>query len=213
MIDPMQQAPGMMMEPELAQAPGLGAIEPEMQATAELGVGAEAEAEAAEFGGPMPAPQDPVSLALDLVLDTPGPEAIRRVYQLAISAARAKARIKESAHRLDARTFHDLLSASPEARYADALVSARRRLDTLAQERRRLNLEMVKAREAGREPGATNLEIQIAACSLAMEQVAGGVLLFLALPSMPSIPQATPQPTPAPSPTSTPMAAIPGEQL
>lgn len=148
-------------------------------------------------------PQDPVSLALDAVLDLPGQEAIRRVYQLATSAARAKARVSASLDRLDARTYHDLLSKTPEARFAPELIAARRRLDELAQERRNLNLELAAGSAA--KPRRRMLEVQIAACTMAMEQVAAGVLIFLALPSdaflsQPTVPEPESEPEPEPEP-------------
>lgn len=146
---------------------------------------------------PPGAPVDPALAAIDTILDIPGPEAIRRVYQLATSAARAKVKLDAMADRLDARQYHAHLSANPEAKVADVLIAARRRLDTLAQERRRLNLETLKAQEAGR-PFAV-YELQSAAATSAMEQVAGGVLLFLALPvtALQGLTQPTPEPVAA----------------
>lgn len=127
-------------------------------------------------------PADPALAALDALMDLPGPDAIRRVYQLAASAAKTKVRITASANQLDARTYHDLLSRTPEARYAAELIAARRRLDTLAQERRRLNLELTQGAGKLSQQRYQLLEIQVAACTAGMEQVAGGVLLFLTLP-------------------------------
>lgn len=147
-----------------------------------------------------PPPQDPVSLALDAILDLPGQEAIRRVYQLATSAARAKARVAASLDRLDARAYHDLLSRTPEVRFAQELIAARRRLDELAQERRNLNLELAAGDGKATEPRRRMLEVQVASCTMAMEQVAAGVLIFLALPSDAFLSQPTaPEPEPEPS--------------
>lgn len=147
---------------------------------------------------PEPGPMDPTSIAIIYVMSMDGQESVRRVYQLATSAARAKAKIDAAADRLDAKGYHDMLSQLPEARYAKELVAGRRRLDTLAQERRRLNLEMVKSMERNaRSAIVAGYELQIAGLNLAMEQVAGGMLLFLALPDTP---QAPPPPPPPPMP-------------
>lgn len=201
MVEPMQGAVG--LEPEMGWAG------PEMEMDPEMGSGAVPgpvpESPALEPGQPEPQlplpPPDPVSLALDAVLDLPGQEAIRRVYQLATSAARTKARVSASLDRLDARAYHDLLSKTPEARFVPELIAARRRLDELAQERRNLNLEL--AAGAASEPRRRMLEVQVAACTMAMEQVAAGVLIFLALPSdaflsQPTVPEPEPEPEPDP---------------
>lgn len=140
-------------------------------------------------GMPMPAPTpEPVSPLMAL-LNLPGADAVRRVYQLALSAARAKAQIRAHLDQMDARSYHAALSASPEARYADDLTLARRELDVLAQERRRLTLEAVKAREAGRP--ASIYELQAEAATRGMEAVALGVLLFLAMPEGPTVSSST----------------------
>lgn len=138
------------------------------------------------------APVHPVIAAAMEIIRMPGPDAVRLVYQLATSAARAKARIKALGDQLDARGYHDALSANPEARYARELIAARRELDVLAAERRRLNLEAVKAREAGRP--ASIYEMQSVAATSAMEASALGVLLFLSLPTLPTLPTS---PTPS----------------
>lgn len=124
---------------------------------------------------PEPEPLDPVSAAIDGVLLLEPKEAIRRVYQLAVSAARAKAQVDAAGDALDARTYHDLTGRNPEVRFARELGFARRRLDTLAGERRRLGLL------AGKGSGVA--DAQYAATEVAMDQVARGVLLFLALPN------------------------------
>jgi hypothetical protein len=129
---------------------------------------------------PPPAPVDPMTEALDSVLDIPGPDAVRLVYRLATAAARAKVQVRAHLDRMDARAYHAALSAAPEARYADDLTLARRELDVLAQERRRLGLEAVRAREMGRP--ASIYELQAEAATRGMESVALGMLLFLALP-------------------------------
>lgn len=134
---------------------------------------------------PPQAPVDPISAAMVAILSMPGPEAIRRVYQLATSAATAKAKLRDAAAAMDALTYHAALSASPEAKYATELIDVRRELDTLAQERRRLNLEAGKARASGKASSAASAsiyELQSTAVTAAMEQVAGGMLMFLALP-------------------------------
>lgn len=128
-----------------------------------------------------PEPLDPILAAVDSVLDIPGPDAIRLVYQMAVSSAKAKAKLTAMMDRLDARGYHDALATNPEARYAAELISARRELDALAAERRRLNLEAVKARESGKP--ASIYELQAESATAAMEQVAIGTLLFLALPT------------------------------
>lgn len=160
-----------------------------------------------------PASADPALAALDAIMELPGPEAIRRVYTLAASASRAKTRIAASLDKLDARTYHDLLSRTPEARYVTELVGARRRLDTLAQERRRLNLELAK----GNMPPHRYqlLEVQIAACTAAMEQVAGGVLLFLTLPDPAILAAPAEPPAPTLAPTDDPLTqnALPNEVI
>lgn len=141
---------------------------------------------------PSPEPLDPISelLALD------PQEAIRRVYSLSASAARAKARIEAAADRLDARGYHAAMSANPEARYAGELLAARRRLDTLAQERRRLGLEIVK--QADGKPRSGVLDAHYAGTTMAMEQVALGTLLFLAMPAPDALDQLDPIARPAP---------------
>lgn len=191
MIEPMQGAVG--LEPEM----DLGASMPVPEPAAE-----DLEAQPVPEQSLEPqTPPDPVSLALDAILDLPGQEAIRRVYQLATSAARTKARVSASLDRLDARAYHDLLSKTPEARFAPELIAARRRLDELAQERRNLNLELAALSAA--EPRRRMLEVQVAACTMAMEQVAAGVLIFLALPSDAFLSQPTatgPEPETAPEP-------------
>lgn len=130
---------------------------------------------------PEPEPLDPVSAAIDGVLLLDPKEALRRVYQLAVSAAKAKARIDAAGDALDARTYHDLTGRNPEARFARELGLARRRLDTLAGERRRLTVEVGRLQGAGKGSGI--LDAQLAAAEIAMDQVARGVLLFLALPA------------------------------
>jgi hypothetical protein len=129
---------------------------------------------------PPPDPMAAVTAAVDLVLGLPGQDAVRRVYQLSVSAAKAKAKLQAADDALDARAYHAALSQAPEVQYADVLLGARRSLDLLAQERRRLNLEAVQARDAGRP--ASIYEMQAASATAAMEQVAGGTLLFLMLP-------------------------------
>lgn len=199
MIDPMIQQPGMD-----AMGADVGTAE-----TAGMGVVAGMPDAAPVDGIPMPpvgpvvdpaapASVDPALAALDALMELPGPEAIRRVYTLAASASRAKTRIAASLDKLDARTYHDLLSRTPEARYVTELVGARRRLDALAQERRRLNLELTKGNVAPHRYQL--LEVQIAACTAAMEQVAGGVLLFLTLPDPAILAAPAEPPAPAPSP-------------
>jgi hypothetical protein len=213
MIDPMQAGQGGVLGletgPGMPDMGSVAALEPEpvdqLQSQPQL-----------QSPLPLPPPPpDPVSLALDAVLDLPGQEAIRRVYQLATSAARAKARVSAFLDRLDARAYHDLLSKTPEARFAPELIAARRRLDELAQERRNLNLEL--AAGAAAEPRRRMLEVQIAACTMAMEQVAAGVLIFLALPSdaflsQPTVPEPEPEPA-APEPNIAAEPATPQPQL
>jgi hypothetical protein len=131
-------------------------------------------------------PANPIAAVIDAVLDIPGPEAIRRVYTLSVSAARARARLKEAGDRLDARAYHAVMAATPEARFADELIAARRELDMLAQERRRLDAAARKAREAGRGDTASMHELQSAAATMAMEAVAAGTLLFLGMPQRPT---------------------------
>lgn len=131
--------------------------------------------------GATPQP-DPLQVAISGVLSLPGPEAIRQVYQLAASAAKAKSRLQAAGEQLNARSYHDVLSQAPEVRYVAELMAVRQELDTLAGERRRLNLEAVQAGQAGNSARASLYEIQSGATTSAMEQVAMGVLLFLALP-------------------------------
>lgn len=187
MIDPMQWQ-GPVLEPEvggLGLDPGLGAPPPmPMPAAPEPPL--VADQQGSDLIGVDPAaqvPPDPVSLALDAILDLPGQEAVRRVYQLATSAARAKARVAASLDKLDARSYHDLLSRAPEARFAQELIAARRRLDLLAQERRNLNLQLAANDGKATEPRRRMLEVQSAMCTMAMEQVAAGTLIYLAIPS------------------------------
>lgn len=143
-----------------------------------------------------PPPVDPLQNSLLGLLHMPGADAVRRVYQLAVSAARAKVQLRSKLDQMDARAYHATLSASPEARYADELGLARRELDVLAQERRRLSLEAVKARDGGRP--ASIYELQAEGATRAMEAVALGVLLFLTLPSgLPPPPPSPPAPLPA----------------
>lgn len=130
---------------------------------------------------PPPEPVDPVAQAIDSVLLLEPKEAIRRVYQLAVSAARAKAKVDAAGDAMDVRTYHAMTSQSPEVRYVKELGAARRRLDTLAAERRRLTVEVGRAQGAGKGNGI--LDAQLAAADMAMDQVARGVLLFLSLPS------------------------------
>lgn len=134
------------------------------------------------------------------VVQTDGQEAIRSVYRLAIQAVKARSRINDMAGQLDGRGYHAELARHPEAKYADELVAAKRRLDTLAQERRRLNVEAVQARERGRAESASIYELQVEAATGAMEAVARGVLLFLAMPQAP--PQHTSPSTQPKAPTS-----------
>lgn len=126
-------------------------------------------------------PVDPMFAMIDMLLDLPGQDAIRRVYQLATSAARAKSRLDAMSDRLDARGYHDELSRTPEVRYARELIATRRELDTLAQERRRLNLAAMQARDTQRP--ASIYEMQSGAATAAMESIALGTLLFLFLPT------------------------------
>src|ERR1044071_8356415 len=133
----------------------------------------------------------------------PGPDAIRKVYQLATSAARAKprieaagdqlkpgkyhelmqanpearakSRIEAAGDQLNPRKYRELMQANPEARYARELIAARKRLDALAQERRRIVVDSQQQQSA-------IYDIQLSQINAAMEQVAGGTLLFLALP-------------------------------
>lgn len=141
---------------------------------------------------------DPQATILQALLAMPGPEAVRRVYQLAVSAAKAKARLKTAVAAMDARSYHAALSAVPEVQFADELSQARRELDVLAAERRRLNLEAVKARDAGRP--ASIYEMQAESADLAMGYSALGMLMFLAIPTTPipetSAAPAVPLPTP-----------------
>lgn len=139
--------------------------------------------------GELPAPIDPFTQALDSIFTIPPQDAVRRVYSLATSAARAKAKIRTRLDQMDARAYHAALSAAPEARYAADLTMARRELDVLAQERRRLTLEAVKARESGRP--ASIYELQAEAATRGMEAVALGVLLFLVMPE--GLPATAPQ--------------------
>lgn len=167
------------MEPFMGSQMGPMGLETPPEPAIDPGMGMAPMAEEPMPEAPLP-PVDPLSMALDSILDTPLQDAVRRVYQLATSAARAKADLRRRIDQMDARAYHAALSASPEARYADDLTMARRELDTLAQERRRLTLEAVKARESGRP--ASIYELQAEAATKGMESVALGVLLFLALP-------------------------------
>lgn len=170
--------PGMGMEPELSLAdPGAvgGAPAPLVEPPPP-----EAAPEAlAPFPEP-PAPLDPVSAAIDSVLFLDPKEAIRRVYQLTASAAKAKTKIDAAGDALDARTYHAVASQFPEVRWARELRLARQRLDVLAGERRRLAVDVGRGLKAGKGSGV--LDAQLAAADMAMDQVAHGVLLFLALP-------------------------------
>lgn len=197
MIDPMQWQ-GPVLEPEvggLGLDPGLGAPPPMPMPAPEPPL--VADQQGSDLIGVDPSaqvPPDPVSLALDAILDLLGQEAIRRVYQLATSAARAKARVAASLDKLDARSYHDLLSRTPEARFAQELIAARRRLDLLAQERRNLNLQLAANDGKATEPRRRMLEVQAAMCTMAMEQVATGTLIYLALPSDTFLSQPTTEP-------------------
>lgn len=132
---------------------------------------------------PAPAPEDPDAPLIDALLMADGPSLIRRVYQLALSAARSKAQLDSAVDRLDPREYHRVLSAHPETRYAAELIAARSRLDALAQERRRLQQLQSNASQSQRP--STLFELQIGQINTAMEQVAGGVLLFLSMPAEP----------------------------
>lgn len=133
--------------------------------------------------GPAQPPVDPIAAVISAVMSMPGPEAIRQVYQTAASAAKAKLQLQAASSQLDARGYHQILSQAPEVRYAGELLAARRELDDLAGERRRLNLEAQKARTAGNNSRASLYEVQSGQVDAAMEQIAAGVLLFLALPT------------------------------
>ena len=170
MIDPMQRRMGGDLGPMSPAAPppadpGMGLPEPGM------GLEPSTPPEPA----PEPPPLDPTSAAIDQVLTMPGPDAIRKVYQLATSAARAKSRIEAAGDQLNPRKYHELMQANPEARYARELIAARKRLDALAQERRRIVVDSQQQQSA-------IYDIQLSQINAAMEQVAGGTLLFLALP-------------------------------
>lgn len=149
--------------------------------------------------GPAQPPVDPIAAVIGAVMSMPGPEAIRQVYRAAASAARAKTQLQQAGDKLDARAYHQILSQAPEVRYAPELLAARRELDDLAGERRRLNLEAQKARMSGNNSRASLYEVQSGQVDAAMEQIAAGVLLFLALPAhaLDSQQQSQPQPQPA----------------
>jgi hypothetical protein len=175
-------------------------------------------AQGQEPQGPSPAPAppvDPIAAVIAAVMSMPGPEAIRQVYKVAASAARAKTQLQAAGSQLDARGYHAILSQAPEVRYAGELLAARRELDGLAGERRRLGLEAQKARSSGNNARASIYEIQATQADAAMEQVAAGVLLWLALPAHALDPQqgqqqqaqaAQPQTSPSEPPT-------PGDQF
>lgn len=161
------------LDPVALEAPPQGPVEPPVP---------EAPPEATAPGPmPPPAPADPLSAAIDSVLFLDPKEAIRRVYQLAASAARAKTKVDAAGDILDARTYHAIASQFPEVRWARELRLARQRLDVLAGERRRLAVDVDRGLKAGKGSGV--LDAQLAAADIAMDQVARGVLLFLALPS------------------------------
>lgn len=141
----------------------------------------EAPPEALALAPEPPAPLDPISAAIDSILFLDPKEAVRRVYQLAASAAKAKTKIDAAGDALDARTYHAVASQFPEVRWARELRLARQRLDVLAGERRRLAVDVDRGLKAGKGSGV--LDAQLAAADIAMDQVARGVLLFLALPS------------------------------
>lgn len=144
--------------------------------------------------------QDPVQTAIQAILSMPAAEAIRRVYAVAASAAKARERSRLLVARMDAFGYHALLSSAPELKYASELMAARRELDALAQERRRLGLEAVKARQSTTPASvarASTYEMQAAGASDAMEHVAAGVLMFLSMPSLPK-PQSQDQQPPQP---------------
>lgn len=183
MVDPLMmqgQAQGMAPAP-MPPDPGMLPADP----SADPGLDPATEPEPPVGSGVEPAPEpepvDPLSAAIDEILYLDPQEAIRRVYQIAVSAARAQAKVDAAGERLDVQQYHAIASGAPEVRYARELGAARRRLDTLAGERRRLSLELGRQHDAGRGSGV--LAAQLAATDMAMGQVAKGVLLFLSLPS------------------------------
>lgn len=132
--------------------------------------------------------QDPIQAAIQAILAMPAAEAVSRVYKLAASAVKAREQSRLLVARMDATGYHALLSSAPELKYTSELMAARRELDSLAQERRRLGLEAVKARQSTTPASvarASTYEMQAAGASDAIEHVAAGVLMFLALPSLP----------------------------
>lgn len=168
-----------------------------------------------QAGAPPPPPVDPITAVITAVMSMPAPEAIRQVYRVAASAARAKTELQAAGSQLDARGYHAILSRAPEVRYAKELLAARRELDDLAGERRRLGLEAQKARTADNNARASVYEVQSGQVDAAMEQVAAGVLLWLALPAhaldpqQQSTQQQQQQPIPAQSPVAQPTEAVP----
>lgn len=182
MIDPMQQQ---MSEPVDSMAGADPSVMPPDgidPAAGDPGLDpATADPTAQEPAAPEPEPLDPITAAIQGVMLLDPKEAVRRVYSLAVSASRTKAKADAAGDSLDARRYHDLQSANPEVRFVRELQAARRRLDTLAGERRRLALEVGKRQAAGK--GNMILDAQLAAAEMAIEQVAKGVLLFLSLPS------------------------------
>jgi hypothetical protein len=176
-----------------------------------------------QAGAPPPPPVDPITAVITAVMSMPAPETIRQVYRVAASAARAKTELQAAGSQLDARGYHAILSRAPEERYAKELVAARRELDDLAGERRRLGLEAQKARTAGNNARASVYEVQSGQVDAAMEQVAAGVLLWLALPAHALDPQQQsaqqptqqqqqqqpPQPAPPQPPITQPTEAVP----
>lgn len=184
MIDPMVQQDPALQAPQ-PQAPlpdadmGMGMADPGMS---------NPEAQPQEPTEPPepgePEPQDPLTAAIKAVQAISGQDAIRTVYQLAASAAKAKLRLKDLSSQLNARQYQDHLSAHPEARHADVIIAARRRLDALAGERRRLNLAAQTARQSPTpNPGRASIyELQTVAATAAMEHTASGLLLYLSIP-------------------------------
>lgn len=172
MIEPnMQQGAGMMSpadEASLEMTSDTGAMD--------VGDGLEPEPGAQ----PAEVPVDPVVAAVDAILAMPDADAIRRVYSLAASAARARTRLDAATDRQSSREYHAALSAAPEVRHYKVLVATKRRIDTLAQERRRLTMARIEAEKRGRPTGIYDL--QIAQLSTAMGYVAGGALLYITLP-------------------------------
>lgn len=160
-------------------------------------------------------PQDPIQAAIQAILAMPAAEAVSRVYKLAASAAKAREQSRLLVARMDAAGYHALLSSAPELKYASELMAARRELDSLAQERRRLGLEAVKARQSTTPASvarASTYEMQAAGANDAIEHVAAGVLMFLALPNLPQPQDSGQQPTTQAAPPETLPAQDPTEQ-